>query len=196
MWWPSFVAVLRDLWLFAVRWPALPLVVTEVAQLPTQPVMRPLQTSSEVAKNTTTHTLHTGQVYDATNEVVQAIRSYLRDYDAHLVRSGVLTPKEWLLYTLLKQKASVPVLALHMTPLGSWHTTLRGLTGVTVGIQPRTRALIEWVESATSSQVGLVLSVTPAEEIVVGQLSESGLYTQTTYDRASWLELRPVFTTV
>lgn len=194
MWWPSFVAVLHDLWsfLFGRR----EIAIASAPQVATTPFHREPARQQVAAAQSKVSALSVGVVYDAQHPATIAIRSQLGTYDQHIVKDGPLTSGEWLIAHLLQQRASLPALALYMTPVGNWHTTLKGQSGVSVGITPRTQALMEWPESVTVQKAGLVKTVSPAEAITLGQLSDSGLYTEATYDRATWLELRPVFTSV
>ena len=187
------MAVLQDLWQFLVS----PHNHSYEAAEPEERAPFRKSVPSEASSGSrVTHVLSARVRYVATHPTTVAIRSYLQSYDPHLVRRGPLTTHEWLTYVLLLQKASVPALALYLTPIGSWHTTLKGQPGSVIGIVPRTHALVEWTESPQMQKAGLVLFVTPAEVMTIGQLQSDGLYVHTTYDREQWLELRPVFTTV
>lgn len=188
------MAVLHDLWSFLLG--RSDMAVVSVPQVATTPLHRAPIRQQVAAAQSKVPVLSAGVVYDALHPATIAIRSQLGTYDQHIVKDGPLTSGEWLIAHLLQQRASLPVFALYMTPIGNWHTTLKGQSGVSVGITPRTQALMEWSESGTVQKAGLVKAVSPSEAITLGQLSDSGLYTESTYDRATWLELRPIFTTV
>jgi len=194
MWWPSFVAVLYDLWRFCVSG-------TPVA--PVQATGQPFGLMSGpadmiVRRPSTTVQLQPDVTYVATHETTQIIREKLDAYDSHLVQTGALTLREWLLYHVYSKRQSIPLLALQMTPIGSWHRTLKGLIGVTIGITPYTGSCMEWGIDPHSGNTAVVLEVTPAETITIGELGITtlGLYTKRTLTKSEWLELRPVFTTV
>jgi hypothetical protein len=128
--------------------------------------------------------------------VTLAIRAALREYDPHLVQTKILTEKEWLLYFVNIKRPSIPLFALQLTPIGRWHTTLKGQSVISVGIAPYTDALMEW-SGGVIDRAAVVLQVTPDEIITIGELStvQPGLYTRRSLTKAQWLELRPVFTT-
>jgi hypothetical protein len=194
MWWPSFMAVLKDLWRFCVYKEEALFIDQSINQLG-----HSTRTSEAVVAGRKTFVqLLPDVLYTSNHAVTQTIREKLGQYDAHLVQKADLTPREWLLYTVHSKRDSVPLLALQMTPIGSWHTTLKGLLGVTAGITPYTGALMEWGTDPQTGTTAVVLEVTPAETITVGELglSKNGLYTKRVLPKGEWLELRPVFTTI
>jgi hypothetical protein len=188
------MAVLKDLWSFCVH-------KEEVAQADqsTNQLGHSARTSeSETVVRKTYVQLLPDVLYASSHTSTQTIREKLSQYDAHLVQKSDLSLREWLLYTVHSKRDSVPLLALQMTPIGSWHTTLKGLLGISVGIAPYTGALMEWGSGPQTGNTAVLLEVTPAETITVGELgvTKAGLYTKRVLLKSEWLELRPVFTTI
>jgi hypothetical protein len=192
MWLPSFMAVLHDLWLFCI---GRGIVVANSTLVHTNPAFtgRP---AAHVAQRNSTQKLQSEVAYTKNQVVTQAIRSTLRDYDPHLVQNKQLTEKEWLLYFVHSKRPSILLLALQLTPVGLWHTTLKGQSDVSVDTTPYSDSLMEW-RKGTKDQAAVVLQVTPEEMITIGELGtgQIGLYEKRTLTKAEWLELQPVFTT-
>jgi len=191
MWWSSFVSVLHDLWLFCTGR------LDTVSHSPSSDHL--LAFSARQAASSVTaklvQQLQSGVQYGADQAVTCTIRAELSGYDPHLVQASDLTEKEWLLYVVHSKSPAVPLLALQLTPIGRWHTTLRGQSAVSVSITPYTHSLMEWSEEMTG-KVALVLQVTPDETITIGELGvgRPGLFEKRTLVRSQWLELRPVYT--
>lgn len=194
MWWPSFVEVMQDLWFFLLGKPT---GITTLDHAKTQ-------TNTEKTAGafppprTAAVKLEENQLYDASHFGVIKIREKLAAYDYHLVQKTALTMREWLLYVVHVKRPTIPLLALQMTPIGSWYVTLKGQSGVSIGISPYCGALMEWGSGDQTGNVALVQKVTPEETITWAQLGETkpGQYTTQTMVKKDWLELRPVFTTV
>lgn len=190
MWFSSFVSVLHDLWQFCFGRSS---PIETVAAQSIGPSYSREQVTPAVVNKVR---LSPGVMYDADNPDTVQIRNRLSAYDSHIISTGPLTEYEWLLYILQNKHLAVPLLALRLTPLGRWHTTLKGQPGVSIGINPYTDALMEWGQGEMQ-RIGLICEVSPDETIVVGELwrNETGLYESRTLTRSQWLELRPVFTT-
>jgi hypothetical protein len=193
MWWPSFVAVLQDLSGFCFSAARPMITVSPTNQLTAVP-----RTPSLVVRIPTPGQLVSGERYDVNHAHTTEIRTALARYDEHLVQKSTLTLREWLLCVVHYKRQSVPLLALQMTPIGSWHRTLKGLSGISVGITPYTGALMEWGSDPQTGNTALVLEVSPEEIITIGELgaAEPGIYTKRGLPKQTWLELRPVFTTL
>lgn len=189
MWWPSFMSVLHDLWLFCTGRG------TSFSHTKTSSTGFTRQENKPTNKSRPQQ-LQAGVVYVKDHAATVIIRDSLHEYDSHLVQSGQLTEKEWLLYFVNSKHPSIPLLALHLTPLGRWYTTLKGQPVVTVGISPYSESIMEW-QNGVDDQVAVVLQVTPEETITIGELGKekSGLYAKRTLTKSEWLELRPIFTT-
>jgi hypothetical protein len=175
MWLPSFVAVLHDLWLFCT---GRGIVAASGTLVDINPAFtgRP---AVHIAQRNSTQKLQTQVAYDP-----------------HLVQNKQLTEKEWLLYFVHSKRPSIPLLALQLTPVGRWHTTLKGQSGVVVDIAPYSDSLMEWRNGA-DDHAAVVLQVAPDEMITIGELSivQIGSYEKRTLTKVEWLELQPVFTT-
>ena len=188
MWLPSLLSVLHDLWLFCTgRAPA-----TEVSSC--APVKHNFEHEIIVTKVAKKVRLRDGITYTADRLETIQIRNRLSAYDSNITTSNVLTEYEWLLYNMQEKRLAVPLLALRLTPLGRWHTTMKGQPGINIGITPYTDALMEW-STDEDGRIGWIHEVSPDETITIGELGriKSGLYVIRSLPRSKWLELRPVF---
>ena len=190
MWWPSFLSVLNDLWLFCTGRTPKEAPATTVPG-PGPLLKREVQPPARLQQVK----LRPGVSYGEASLDTVMIRNRLSAYDSHITTKGALTEYEWLLYTLQDKRLEIPLVALRLTPLGRWHTTLKGQPGVLIGVTPYTSALMEW-QDGESDKVALVEEVAPDETLVIGELGSNtpGLYETTKLTKAQWLELRPVFT--
>jgi len=208
MWIPSLLAVLKDLARFAFGFEHEFLYADAVAaqrSLPAAERFAPVTAIAAPVLATEAISVPHEQIhlseqvrYDKQHEKTQAIRTYLTEQIDLKVGAADLTPYEWLAYMYTVVGRSLPWLGLALAPLGYWHQTLKGLPYVTISVQPKTHALMEWQNEQFTGQVGYVSSVTPGETITVEQLGAElpGLLTKQTYTLQEWKELRPVFISV
>lgn len=193
MWWPSFVSVLQDLWQFCFSSDSDAREQSDESQVITYTYLERPETT---AKPVRLVRLQAGVTYGPEHQDTKTIRNKLSAYDSNITYTGPLTQQEYALYRLQDKGLEVPLIALRMTPLGRWHTTLKGQNRVTIGVVPYTDAVMEWSDTSTDN-LAWVHGVTPDQTIIVGSLmsQESGMYTVTTYFKEQWRELRPIFTT-
>ena len=139
-----------------------------------------------------------GETYDAYHATTNAIRLLLQD--AFTARDLVLplTAEEYASYRLRVQKITIAWPAVRPRLAGGWHTQLRGVRGVHIGIEPKTGSLIEWTTDAGEGHLALVEAVSPEEVIqLVGVgLEMEGKCTCWTVASDVWHEWRPVFISV
>ena len=121
--------------------------------------------------------LQSGSTYTADHRDTRTIRNKLSAYDAHMASEGALTQQEYALYRLQEKRLDIPLIALRMTPLGRWHTVLKGQPRVAIGVTPYTDAIMEWSEHG-SDRLAWVTAVTPDETVTIGTvaLDGSGVY--------------------
>lgn len=191
MWWPSFVAVLQDLWQFCTSGQK-----TAVPMTSEQPLLQNhSQTYLPVSQPTIPIRLDASQQYAEQHPDTKTIRASLAAYDPHMVAVGPLTKREWLLGAISAKSAAAPLLALQMTPIGSWYKTLQSVTYTNSTVTPKTSALMEWVVNQSTSQAAIVHEVSPEETVTIGYMSHPGAYSEQVLLKEQWVELRPTFTT-
>ena len=198
MWWPSFCAVLSDLWRFA--WG----IDTRTSTFAPASVSRPVPEQvaahiwEEQAKKEALVRLVPNIRYTADHEKTQAIRAYLTEHTTIQDTTGDLIAYEWIVYLFTWRGRSLPWATLALAPIGHWHQSLKGLPHVTVGVTPRTHALMEWRDSNQHGHIGYLTKVTPEETVTVQELGDElpGVLHEYVWRHEEWKELRPVFISV
>lgn len=139
-----------------------------------------------------------GELYDAYHPTTTAIRSLLNDAFAAQTLLLPLTPEEYVTYRLRLQKITLAWPAVRPRLAGNWHTQLRGVRGVRMGIEPKTGALMEWISEAGVGCLAWVEAVSPGEiiQLVGVGLETEGKCTRWTVAPDVWHEWRPVFISV
>lgn len=149
-------------------------------------------------KNVLFPQLQPGTVHTAQHENTIKIRKLLRDDLLGGFLRMHLQASEFVLYQMKLSHKQLPwPLDRPRTP-GTWHALLRGLSGVTIGVAPRTAAVIEFFGADQAGVIGWVDSVAPDESIKilsVGRFIE-GEYRVDTLTSQEWRELRPVFISI
>lgn len=104
---------------------------------------------------------------------------------------------EYVLYKLLRRGLSIPWPddnSLPRTP-GSWHTILRGMSGIHISVAPRAGSLMEYTEEQGIGHLAYVEAVFPDGTIIVSEANHphAGIYSERTLSKEEWRSLRPVF---
>ncbi len=102
---------------------------------------------------------------------------------------------EYVLYRLLRKGISIPWPTIRPRLPGRWHTILKGVPGIHIGITPKTGAVMEYVSGEEIGHVAYIEAVFPDETISISETNfpDNGVYNERMLTRAEWLELRPVF---
>lgn len=200
MWVPSFFSVLGDLWRFLWRLDQrVTTAVTTSSSHPVRPALQQLPQRKpilvqESAGATLVELVH-GQTYTDESVATLSVRRVLQSDGIVTKLAGNLRLSEWLAYTMIKHNSNISALPLLMTPIGRWHQTLKGMSGVQVSIEPATGSVVEYTTEDNQGHAGLVLSVTPTGDIKVGSISQNpdGRYTEQVYTSAQSKEQGMVF---
>ena len=140
-------------------------------------------------------TLIDGASYPAEHVETEKLRSCIADAFAARALSLPLQSVEYVSYRLWRDGRSLPWGSERPRLPGSWQHLLRGQRGVTIGITPRTGAVLEYLDEEGTGHLAYVESVTPDEAITLAGVAAGGdgeFYT-TVVPKESWREWRPVF---
>lgn len=102
-----------------------------------------------------------GVCYDAHHEVTQAVRRYIADDFFTEALYLPLLSVEYVSYVLKQNGRILAWPATRPRKAGSWHTLLRGVRGIHIGLVPRTGAIIEYDVPEGESVLGYVEAVRP-----------------------------------
>ena len=135
--------------------------------------------------------------YDKDHDITKQVREYLREETTLPVETRDLTQFEWFAYYFSITNRAVPWQNLTQKTVGFWHQVLRGLPNVSIGIEPKSNAILEWQDSGVG-KVGNVTRVTPGGDITVQELGGElpGVLFERELPQDKWRELRPVFISV
>ena len=102
---------------------------------------------------------------------------------------------EYVVYKLLRKGIEIAWPSVRPRLPGSWHTILKGVTGVHIGITPKTGSVMEYILPEEIGHVAYVEAVFPDETISISEANypDSGIYNERVLTREEWRELRPVF---
>lgn len=140
--------------------------------------------------------LQSVEIYTATHQSVRRLRMYINDTSLGDYLDLPLQPLEYILYTLKQRKREIAWPPERPRRIGTLHELLRYQTGVVIGKNPKTGALLE--VSDTKNQpafVAVVEAVMPDESIrisSVGRIS-IGEYRVEVLTKSEWFVWQPNF---
>lgn len=133
--------------------------------------------------------------YDAHNPQTVRLRYCLQDEMLGATLALPLQSAEFAFYKLWENRVSVMWGYKRPRTPGAWQTALRGRSGVQIGIEPRTGAIMECSGSGQQAFLAYVDAVHPDSSLVVqsvGRVRE-GEYREERFTHEEWKEWRPVF---
>jgi hypothetical protein len=139
-----------------------------------------------------------GEIYSANHPDTKKIRQYIKDEFFAETLFLPMQSVEFAYYKLLIEKRRINWPNERPRLAGNWKDMLKGLSGVQIGIVPKTSSIIEYVKPDGSGWVGYVKSVMIDNSIVVmgvGRIIE-GEYSEDILSKEEWLSLQPVFISV
>jgi hypothetical protein len=139
--------------------------------------------------------LKPSQIYGVNNEQTIKLRKFIKDETLAQLLLLPLQSTEYVLYMLKRTGSTLVWPPTRPREPGSLHKILRGVKGVGISIEPRTRSIFEYVGDGESSFLGYVEAVHPDLSITlhsVGRLEE-GEYLVEELTHVKWKEWRPVF---
>lgn len=139
-----------------------------------------------------------GEAYDAHHVSTQAVRRYLDDEFFTESLYLPLLAVEYVSYVLKRNGRKLMWPPQRPRKAGTWHTLLRGVRGVHVGLVPRTGAIIEYDVQDGESVLGYVEVVRPDGTLVVATVgrTEEGVFLRYEFTEALYHEARALFISV
>lgn len=139
--------------------------------------------------------LETMVPYTSDNEESVKLRKYIKD---EVLAGQLKLPLQSveLIYFLLKKKGlEVNWPQTRPRAAGMWSSILKGVKGVSIGINPRTNSIIEYAENGTRGHIGFIESVHPDLSITMKSIGriKPGEYRIEEFTHSEWKEWRPVF---
>lgn len=140
--------------------------------------------------------LETGNIYNAHNEQTIKLRRCINDEALGQMLTIPLQSVEFALMALKQRQILISWPAERPRLPGRWKTLLRGYKGVSLSIEPRTGAILEYGgDDGTDGFLGYVEAVHPDLSITlqsVGRVVE-GEYRVEEFSHNEWKEWRPVY---
>ena len=138
-----------------------------------------------------------GREYLADDPETAQLRMYISDEFAAAPLAVPLQPGELVTYRLGRAGRSLPWGSDRPRLPGQWQQLLRGKRGISIGIMPRTGAVMEYRDEEGTGFLAYVESVTPEESLtlVAASADETGVFTRDLVPKEVWREWRPVFIT-
>lgn len=102
---------------------------------------------------------------------------------------------EYVLYRLMRRGIRIEWPEVRPRTPGSWHTILRGLPGVHVGVLPKQGMIIEYTEENDIGHLAYVEAVFPDGTITISEANHphGGIYNERSLSRDTWRSLQPLF---
>lgn len=102
---------------------------------------------------------------------------------------------EYVAYRLLRKGLHISWPNVRPRTPGLWHTILKGVTGIHMGVAPKTGAVMEYILTENMGHVAYVEAVFPDETINISEVNfpEDGIYNERVLTQEEWKELKPVF---
>lgn len=139
--------------------------------------------------------LTVGVVYDAGHEETVKLRQLLHDECLGGVLQLPLQSTEFILWRLLTVTTAIDWGIRRPRLPGTWQSILKGKSGIHIGIEPKTNAVMEYFSESGKGILGFVSAVHPDQSIVVQSVGQGneGEYFEETLSVKTWREWRPVF---
>jgi len=139
--------------------------------------------------------LTSGTVYFATDEQVKKLRLLIGDTFNSSELSLPLQAGEWVVYRFREQNRNIPWPVTHGRISGDWQSLLKGVSGVHIGITPKTDSIMEWRGEDGIGRVAYVEKVAPDLTITISVVGfeVSGSFEERALLESEWREFRPVF---
>jgi len=102
---------------------------------------------------------------------------------------------EYVYYKLVRKGLSIQWPDIRPRTPGVWHTLLKGISGVTIGVIPKVGLLMEYTHTDEIGHLAYVEAVFPDESIVLSEANyhDRGTYNERTLVKEEWTSLNPFF---
>lgn len=123
------------------------------------------------------------------------VRAMLDDMFAAGAAELDLQPSEYVVYRLMRKGLSIAWPEIRPRTPGTWHKILRGVSGIHIGVTPKTGAIMEYMYTEDVGHLAYVEAVFPDETITISEVHypDRGIYNERTLTREEWRELKPIF---
>ncbi len=157
-----------------------------------------LKDELETIKGALYPTFHEGEIYTANHPDTKKLRRLINDEFANGELFAHLQPSEFVSYRLSEKNQTIPWGQERPRVVGTWHSLLRGKTGINISVTPKTGALMEFQKEDGTGWLGYTKAVLVDNSVVVegvGRVIE-GEYMEETLAPSEWHEWRPVWIAV
>ena len=123
------------------------------------------------------------------------VRAFLDDLFGGGAASLPLQAGEYVMYRIMRKGLTVTWPSTRPRVPGLWHTILKGVAGIHIGITPKTGSVMEYMYTEEIGHLAYVEAVFPDETINISEVNypENGIYNERVLTREEWRELKPVF---
>lgn len=106
-----------------------------------------------------------------------------------------LQSSEYVWYRLCRKNVHLAWPAQRPRTEGTWHTVLKGLENVHIGIQPKVGAVMEYSTDEGIGHLAYVEAVFPDDTLSISEVNfpDQGAYNERVLTKEEWRELKPVF---
>lgn len=136
-----------------------------------------------------------GEVNDHDDPNTIRVRAIIGDMFGGARGEMPLQAGEYVTYRLHRKGLDISWPAIRPRVPGLWHSLLKGVTGIHIGITPKTGAIMEYMLTDDIGHLAYVEAVFPDETINISEANfpDSGIYNERVLTRDEWRELKPVF---
>lgn len=123
------------------------------------------------------------------------VRAILSDMFGGAAAGLPLQAGEYVTYRLLRKGLSIDWPEVRPRTPGLWHTVLKGVPGIHIGITPKPGSVMEYMMTEEIGHLAYTEAVFPDETINVSEVNypEDGIYNERVLTQEEWKELKPVF---
>jgi hypothetical protein len=123
------------------------------------------------------------------------VRALIGDAFAGGHASMPLQSSEYVCFRLMRKGIVIQWPSVRPRVEGEWHTILKGVEDVHIGVRPKTGSIFEYSEEDGEGRVAFVEAVFPDETIHISETNfpEGGIYNERVLTLEEWQGLKPVF---
>lgn len=102
---------------------------------------------------------------------------------------------EYAYYKLVRKGLAITWPDVRPRTPGMWHTILKGVSGVSIGVIPKVGSIMEYTQPDETGHLAYVEAVFPDESIVLSEANypDRGIYNERTLVKEEWTMLNPLF---
>ncbi len=123
------------------------------------------------------------------------LRAMIRDEFGGARVEFPLQAGEYVTYRLLRKGLTISWPEVRPRVPGLWHTILKGVTGIHMGVSPKTGSIMEYMITEDMGHLAYVEAVFPDETVTLSEVNypDRGIYNERVLTREEWRELKPIF---